>query len=113
MPLPQAIDNHAAGQRVIRVSDPLGERSAALALLHVVIAKPAFSPFTQRNVPGEAGSRGDSGRCGAVLLPLEVALDDAVEFRWFTKVGEFHFQTRLLAAELFQFFGHQQSTAWA
>ena len=45
MPLPQAIDNHAAGQRVIRVSDPFGERSAALALGHVVIAKIGLQPL--------------------------------------------------------------------
>ena len=59
--------------------------------------------------PAQCSGRGGvTGRFGVAAVQhfynWRLLRDDAVEFRWFTKVGEFRFQTCLLTAKLFQFF---------
>ena len=102
MPLPKTVNDHAARQRIIRLRDPLGKRSAAPAFGHVLVAEIRLQP---RHPTQRAGSGGIAWRFGVAavqhLYHRRLAGDDAVKLGRLAEVGEFLFQLRLLATEVF------------
>ena len=97
MPLPDAVHDTAAGERVSGSGDPAGEGGAALG----------FRGFVRPEVGRQRVHPANGSGRDFVLRRLGVAAREyldhrwfsrkyAVEFRWFAQRGEFLFQAGLL-----------------